>query len=310
VDVITPATSSRSSRIAWVNQSWDLNIYRVGLNGRGTPERVIASTQRDNNPAVAPDGRIAWVSDRSGSREVWLGKEDGSGQTQVTHLNGPQVDHLQWSFDGRYLAFDSRPNGYSDIFLLECPAGSFHCGEPRAMGLVPANSPGWSADSQTVYFSSNRTGQPLIWKRALSGGPAVQVTRTEGSWARESADGKWLYFSDSQTESIISRMPGSQAAGDAVAPVTMVSRANKVQSEGWAVTQNELVFIGRPDGIHPAAIRAYNLTTGKIRQILDMTEVFLDRSDISLSVSEDGKSLLYAQLDRSGSNIVLAEKRP
>ncbi len=196
VDMITPATSSRSSRIAWVNQSWDLNIYRVGLNGRGTPERVIASTQRDNNPAVAPDGRIAWVSDRSGSREVWLGKEDGSGQTQVTHLNGPQVDHLQWSFDGRYLAFDSRPNGYSDIFLLECPAGSFHCGEPRAMGLVPANSPGWSADSQTVYFSSNRTGQPLIWKRALSGGPAVQVTRTEGSWARESADGKWLYFSD------------------------------------------------------------------------------------------------------------------
>ncbi len=105
-------------------------------------------------------------------------------------------------------------------------------------------------------------------------------------------------------------MPGSQAAGDAVAPVTMVSRANKVQSEGWAVTQNELVFIGRPDGIHPAAIRAYNLTTGKIRQILDMTEVFLDRSDISLSVSEDGNSLLYAQLDRSGSNIVLAEKRP
>ncbi len=144
----------------------------------------------------------------------------------------------------------------------------------------------------------------------MSGGPAVQVTQTEGSWARESADGKWLYFSDSQTESIISRMPGSKTAGDPVAPVTMVGRANKVQSEGWAVTQSELVFIGRPDGIHPAAIRAYNLTTGKIRQILDMTEVFLDRSDISLSVSKDGKSILYAQLDRSGSNVIVAEKRP
>ena len=109
------------------------------------------------------------------------------------------------------------------------------------MGVLPANSPGWSADSQTVYFSSNRSGRWLIWEQALSGGPAVQVTRAEGVWPRESADGKWLYFSDSQDVSIISRIPGSRGAGG-LAPVTILGRANKVQSEGWAVTQNELVF--------------------------------------------------------------------
>ena len=46
-----------------------------------------------------------------------------------------------------------------------------------------------------------------------------------------------------------------------------------------------------------------------MRQILDMTEVFLDRGDISLSVSNDGKSIFYAQLDRSGSNVIVADKK-
>ncbi len=86
---------------------------------------VIASTQRDdNNPAVAPDGRIAWVSDRSGSREVLAreGRRVGSDAGDTLEQDRRWIT-LQWSFDGRYLAFDSRPNGYSDIFLLECPAG-------------------------------------------------------------------------------------------------------------------------------------------------------------------------------------------
>ena len=69
-----------------------------------------------------------------------------------------------------------------------------------------------------------------------------------------------------------------------------------------------MVFIARPDGSRPAAIRAYNLTTGKVRSILDLTEVFADRCEIGVSVSKDGKSILYSQLDRSGSNIIMAEK--
>jgi serine/threonine protein kinase/dipeptidyl aminopeptidase/acylaminoacyl peptidase len=309
-DTITPATSIGSRRMAWVNQLWDLNIYRVAAKGDSKPEPVIASTQRDNNPAYSPDGRIAWVSDRSGSREIWLMRADGSGQTQVTHLNGPQVDHLQWSFDGRYLAFDSRPKGYSDIFLLECSPGTLNCGEPQAMGVSPAVEPGWSADSQTIYFSSNRTGPSLIWKRAVSGGQVLQVTQTESLCARESPDGKWLYFSGTGNESAISRVPGSKGAAQPAEVVPIVDISSKAQSEGWALTENELVFIGRPDGARPAGIRAYNLTTGKIRPILDLKEVFLDRGDISLSVSKDGKSILYAQLDRSGSNVIVAEKRP
>ena len=137
----------------------------------------------------------------------------------------------------------------------------------------------------------------------------VQVTENEGLWARESPDGKWLYFSGTQNESVIARIPGSKGAGEPAGAVPIVDLSNKAQTEGWALTENEVVFIGRPDGARPASIRACNLATGKIRPILDLTEVFLDRGDISLSVSKDGKSILYAQLDRSGSNVIVAENK-
>jgi len=308
VDTITPTTGRRTTRIAWVNQLWDLNVYRVAATGAGKPERLIASTQRDYNPVYAPDGRIAWISDRSGSREIWIAKEDGSEQVQVTHLNGPPIDNLQWSFDGRYLAFDSRPRGYSDIFVLECPPGALRCDEPTAMNVSPAESPGWSADSRAIYFSSDRSGQWQIWKAAVSGGTPVRVTHAAGYLPRESPDGKWLYFSDHRDNSVISRIPGSEAGGEADGRVPVVGRENRAQYGGWTVTGDDVVFIARPDGTRPAAIRAYNVDTGKVRSILDLTEVFLDRGDISVSVSKDGKSILYTQLDRSGSNVIVAEK--
>jgi serine/threonine protein kinase len=307
VDAIAPATGRNTRRIAWVNQLWDLNIYRIPSTGNGNPVRLIASTQRDQDPVYSPDGRIGWISDRSGTREVWISREDGSNQVQVTNLNGPPIDHLRWSFDGRYLAFDSRSSGYPDIFVLECPPGGLNCSAAKALNVSPAESPGWSADSKSVYFSSDRTGQWQIWKQDLSGGKPVQVTRTVGSCPNESSDGKWLYYSDRRDNGTIFRVPGSQSGGSRAVATFVLGRPYKVQHEGWALTAREIVFIDRPTPDRPAAIRAYNLTTRKVRSILDLTEVFLDRGDIGVSVSADGKSILYAQLDRSGSNVIIAD---
>ncbi len=308
VDAITPATAHYSRRVAWVNQLWDLNIYRAPSSGSGQPVRVIASTQRDQDAVYAPDGRIAWISDRSGAREIWISRQDGSDQVQVTNLNGPQVDHLRWSFDGRYLAFDSRVFGYSDIFVLECPPGGLQCSAPKALKIFPAECPGWSADSKSVYFSSYRTGNWEIWERDLFGGKPVQITRGGGYYPNESPDGKWLYFSDRHLDSTIFRMPGSRSAGSALDRQSVLGRPYRVQQEGWAVTAGEITFIDRPAQDRSAAIRVYNLATEKVRSILELPEVFLDRADIRVSVSADGKSILYARLDRSGSNVIIAEK--
>ena len=308
IDAITPATSLKTSRMAWVNQLWDLNIYRIPANGIGKPAKLIASTLRDQGATFSPDGSIAFISDRSGSKEIWLAKGDGSGQVQVTHFSGPSIDHLQWSPDGLMLAFDARPHGYSDIFTLECDSAKTRCGEPKPLSMAPAVIPSWSADGEFIYFASNRTGRWEIWRVAVSGGHPLQVTNNGGYMSRESRDGKWLYFSKHMRDSIW-RTPGSQAQNrTAFDEAEVIGPPYMVKTDDWTITAEEIVFLDPATSSHPAAIRAYRIATGQTRSILELTELLPDtRGNMGISVSPDSRWVLYSQLDRSGSNVMVAD---
>ncbi|MBA0085312.1 MAG: PD40 domain-containing protein, partial [Acidobacteria bacterium Pan2503] len=296
-DAITPATSLKASRMAWVNQLWDLNIYRILANGVGKPTKLIASTLRDQGATYSPDGSIAFISDRSGSKEIWLAKGDGSGQAQVTHFGGPSIDHLQWSPDGRMVAFDARPHGYSDIFTLECDSARARCGEPKPLSMAPAVIPSWSADGEFIYFASDRTGKWEIWRVVASGGRPLQVTKNGGYMSRESRDGKWLYFSKYMRDSIW-RAPGSQAQNrTALGEAEVLGPPYKVKTDDWTITADEIVFLDSATSTHPAAIRAYRIATGRTRSILELTELLPDtRGNMGISVSPDSRWVLYSQL--------------
>ncbi|HEY7307433.1 MAG TPA: protein kinase [Bryobacteraceae bacterium] len=306
VDSITPSTARNTNRLAWVNQLWDLNIYRISATGVDAPTKLIASTLRDQGATYSADGRIAFISDRSGSREIWMAKGDGSNQVQVTHFNGPQLDHLRWSPDGRSLAFDGRPFGSSDIFTVTCDWSAMRCGESKR--LISGEAPSWSADGKFIYFATGRSGRQEIWMAPVSGGSQpVQVTHNGAYMCRESADGKWRYLSRNPSDGIW-KMPGSNSGTGATARETLViGPPYRVQSEGWTITPNEIVFIDRATSTQPAAIRAYNIATKQVRHILALSELFPDRGDIGVSVSPDSRWVLYSQLDRSGSDIIIAD---
>ncbi len=311
IDAVSPATGRKTRRLAWVNQLWDLNIYRVSLFGAGAPSKLVASTLRDQGATYSLDGRIAFISDRSGSREIWLAKSDGSNQVPVTRFNGPYLDHLQWSPDGRRLAFDSRLHGRSDILALDCDVDGMRCGEPRRLTTeVPAEAPSWSADGEFVYFALNRGGRWDIWKQPVAGGRPIQVTRNGGYVSHESPDGKWLYFSKTGKEGIWRIPVNSQfRQRPTVTDELVIGPPYRAQVEGWAVTPDEIIFIDLARSNEPAAIRAYNVSTKHTRSILTLTEVFSDRGDIGAAVSPDLRWVLYSQLDRSGSNVIVAENR-
>ncbi|MBV9035331.1 MAG: PD40 domain-containing protein [Acidobacteriaceae bacterium] len=308
VDAITPTTCREMTRLAWVNQIQDVNIYRVSAAGGELPVRFIASTLRDQHPAYSPDGQIAFVSDRSGSREIWLARADGTGQKRVTNFNGPDVGDLQWSPDGRRLAFYSRAQGHSDIFTLDCDGASMLCGIPqRATSGIKAEVPGWSADGRFLYFTSDRTGRWEVWKQATSSGQPIQVTQNGGYAARESRDGKWLYFSKNRSDSIW-RIPVARSGGPAVsAEELVIGPPNHVQQKGWTLIPDGIVFTERAGKGQPSALRAYQFSSKRTRLIVPLMEGFVDGRDYSVSVSPDLKWVLYSQLDKSGSNIMVAE---
>ena len=292
-DLLAPATAKRAATIAWVNQVSDQNIYRVSTSGNSAPVIFITSSRNDTFARWAPDGRIAFVSDRSGSLEVWLAKPDGSLQTQVTNfLRGP-TGTPDWSADGRRLLV----NAYSDgrVVTLDCEPPGLTCGKPKlAPRVMPTeHEPTWSRDGKFIYFSVNEE----VWRGAVAGGQPVRITRNGGLLQRESPDGRWLYYSKPLSGVWRTRLP---------APIIGADEEEKVISlpaeyvPAWALGTTEIFFFKSKSASEPEGIYACNIATRKIRRITPAIQVR------SIAVSKDQRQLLFSQLDHSGANVLVA----
>jgi serine/threonine protein kinase len=307
-DAITPTTNSKADLIAWVEQFNDENIYRVSMKGNSPPEKLIASTLTDEQGTYSPNSRIAFISDRSGSREVWISSPDRSVQTRVTNLNGSLVQQLDWSHDGRRLAYQVRTKNITKIFTVSCSSGEMHCGIPAPLASRgPAQFPSWSADDHFLYFASDPTGRFEIYKEPSEGGPAQQVTRNGGTSSRESRDGQWLYFWKSGREGVW-RMALNSADKSAPPEELVIGQPYHPNQESWTLAGDEIVFTDAPTLItEPAVIRAYNIVKHKMRVILPKKPVFFEKNDPRVSVSPDLKWILYSQVDESSSKIMVGE---
>ena len=193
---VDPSTSPRGNWLAFTELEENWNIWRVHIGSAdlGKPELLLSSTGKNHSPSYSPDGRhIAFVSDRSGSPEIWLADQDGAHVKKLTSFNGPWLGSIRWSPDGQTLAFDARPSGHSGIFTMPVSGG-----EPRPLqkNSFEERRPTWSQDGQSIYFNSNRGGSLQVWKRSLVTGQVTMVTPPDTNESTESDDGKYLVFTD------------------------------------------------------------------------------------------------------------------
>jgi len=291
-----PSMSRDGHRLAFARSISDYNIWRVpgpGATDKGTPPtRLIASTQSDFEAQFSPEGkRIAFSSDRSGSFEIWVCDSEGLNPVQLTSFGGPAVGSPRWSPDGRWIAFDSTKEGQRDIYVVSAEGGA-----ARRLTTEPSLDvrPSWSGDGRWIYFGSNRSGDWEVWKLPAEGGSAVQVTRKGGREAFELPDGRFLYYTKFGADGIW-RVPVD--GGD----------ETKVLDQGrqnyWALCRECLCFLSRTASGAPV-IRFYSFATGRLTDIVELPKA---KGYNHLAVSPDGKWILYSQLDRVDSDLMLVE---
>jgi hypothetical protein len=171
-------------------------------------------------------------------------------------------------------------------------------GEPRQ--VTGGNSddvvPSWSRDGKSIYFNSNRSGDWELWKVPAAGGQAVQLTQTGGFEAKESKNGKWLYYSKSSEQGIW-RMPIQGGTGRLV--------LNRKTERFWDLTDQGICFIDLDAKPH-ATINVYYFDTQRVNGIGTVDKQLVNGYG-ALSVSPDGQWVLYPQVDRVDSHIMLVE---
>ena len=291
---IVPVIARQGALLAYLEHFQDTNLWRVATDGRESPQPLIASTREENLPDYSADGaRITFSSNRSGNWETWAADADGSNARQVTSFAAAPAWTSRWSPDGRLLAFHHAVGGNSDIYTIT-PEGS----SLRRLTSEPSSeeTPSWSRNGHSVYASSNRSGMFEIWKFAIAQtAPPLQLTHGGGMNPRESADGHRVYYvrrMDSALE-IWSIAVNGGAETRVLGPIR--SRA------GWAPDQNGMYFIDRT-----GQIVYYRFATGGTSPIVAMGGVSYPYNP-ALALSPDGRWLLYAQIDRYGADMMLAE---
>ena len=293
---------SRSGRLVYVRRNIDNNIWRLDLSRPGAqPALIIASTHSDDFPNLSSDSsRLVFSSHQSGYYEIWASDGFGANPVQLT-MQRAASHSPKWSPDGSRIAFSSMVNGNRDIYTMDASGGSLTrlTHDPTEEGR-----PSWSRDGKFIYFYSKRTGRLEIWKMPASGGTAVQITTGGGHSGEESADGKeFLYGKWDGKATAVIRHPLFGGAEELILDKTMLG--------WWAICDRGIYFAEMNGPISermnpPIPVKFLDSTTKKVTKVM-VIEKPIHAAATGLSVSRDGKSLVWVQTDHLDSDLMLVE---
>jgi TolB protein len=122
--------------------------------------------------------KIYFVSNRTGSKEIWVMDYDGENQHPVTHVGNISLSP-RISPDNSRLAFASMSKAGWAIKMYSLDLGravAFPTGTVGGSNLTPA----WASDGSKIAFSSSRSGDSEIWVADANGGDARRITSLKG----------------------------------------------------------------------------------------------------------------------------------
>ncbi|BBL67721.1 peptidase S9 [Methanoculleus chikugoensis] len=180
----------------------EANIWIMDADGGN--KKQLTSDGDARLPLWQPQGdRIAYLADRSGSREIWTVQSDGTGKTQVTFSEG-SVSGYSWSPDGARIAYVvASPPGTLPEFSLWVIDSDGSCSEQLTTGNRD-KSPVWSQDGTRIAFRSESRDQTL-WVMMSNGSDLAPLGPDNPAFMMQqwSPDGRTIVVSDGNDLSAI-----------------------------------------------------------------------------------------------------------
>jgi len=295
-------------KIVYEDRLMQSNIWRLDAPRRpeapfGPPRRIVVSTSRDSSPKLSPDGRsIVFVSDRSGSQQIWRAAADGRDAVALTVMESASMGSPRWSPDGTRIAFDATSSRGRAIFLIDASGGP-----PRQWTKWSScGRPSWSHDGRWIYYQdADSAGSPQIFKiSALNDGNSSRVTNDGGADPLESPDGRYLYYTHGAE---LRRIPVEGGRPEKVF-------AGPLADGWWSITEAGVFFVdvllptyGSNEGTKP--VFRLDPESGRVEEVARI-EGEINRPTPDFSVARDGRSILYSRFEIAISQVRMLELRP
>ncbi len=294
-----PVLSRLGDKLAYVrfdNNTWEIHRLQLLGEGRATGDSMpfALSTGGDFNPQYSPDGKhVAFETSRTGDERIWISEADGSNAFPLPVNTEMYEGSPRWSPDGKFLTFDSDSMGQWQVYIIPATGGT-----PKRLTTDSAthNVPTWSRDGKWIYFAGTETGRSEIWKIPSQGGKSIQVTSNGGYEAWEAMDGKTLYFTkDSGGDQGLWRMPLDTSTEQQIAPAIV----------GWsfAVTRQGLYYVAQPEPGRRPSIQYLSFASDRTLWVANLNR----QGEMGLTVSPDGRFLLYVEGAKTNADIMLIE---
>lgn len=229
--------------------------------------------------------KVAFVSNGSGSKEIYTCDFDGADVARVTHHNSISL-FPGWSSDGRRLAYTSYRGGKPDIYVRNMSTQEELAIAPKGINITPAwvpdknelaatlsfsgdqeiylltgtgkiiknltdkmgsdLSPSWSPDGKLMAFVSNRSGTPQVYILEVESGKVRRLTY-EGNYNTQPS---WSPRGDKIAYS--SKVDGWHnifvVGVDGQDPVQLTGGSGDNESPSWAPDGSLIVFSSTREG--------------------------------------------------------------
>jgi serine/threonine protein kinase/WD40 repeat protein len=292
--------SADASSLVTVQTDTLASVYVCAPGDELHARQITQGSGRYDQVQWTPDGRVVYVSDASGTADIWLMDADGKNQKQLTSDAGINV-FPNVSPDGRYILFNSNRTN-TGITSFSVWRMGLDGSNPRQLTQNDNDFfPACSGDVKWVYFTPVRAEtRPTLWRVPIDGGEASQLLDKISLRPVVSPDGKMIACQYSEGQ------PG-QGPEVAILPAeggAPLYRFNiPVTQYRWSPDSKSIVYLDEKEGI--GNIWSHPITGGEQKQVTNFTSSQI----FSFDWSRDGKNLLFTRGVQTSDVILIKDQR-
>lgn len=189
---------------AYGNTTTHVGLVKLRINNDGKPEREgdlidLTPQATAHSPTWSPDGKTLAMVLEEGERDRIVLLDIATRQVTQVLLEARdfrQYQALNWSPDGQWIAAEVMLPGEGGNLLLIDPKTGRQRQLSESSSMYADKQPIWAPDSQSLYFSSTRTGYTDLFRYQLSSGTTAQLSQvyTGVESPALSSDGQKLVF--------------------------------------------------------------------------------------------------------------------